>query len=171
MQQTIKDRALSGIRKIFWSATCLMSLLVLVGCSASRGSKTTSVLHFRTVGQIPVIEGMINGKRAYFIVDTGASCSILDESVSESFDFNFIVKTNNQVYGLGGQAKINQAFDVVVKIGPLTINHRKFRTKRLDYLTSVINKNEGIKIAGLIGSDILNYYNVAINFRNGTISF
>jgi hypothetical protein len=171
MQHTIKDYGLSGTRMVGRYAIYLMCFLILVGCSASRKGKTTSVLHFRTVGQIPVIEGTINGKRAFFIVDTGASCSILDESVSERFDFNFIVKTNSNVYGLGGQANINQAFDVVVKIGPLTINHRKFRTKRLDYLTSVINRNEGVKIAGLIGSDILNYYNVAINFRNGTLSF
>jgi hypothetical protein len=170
MQNPVSNNVFLNLKVLPWTMICLPLFVLLIGCAATRVSKTQTV-YFRSIGQIPVIEGLINGKRAYFIIDTGASCSILDESLSERFDFSVIVKTNNSVYGLGGKAKINQAFNCTVEIGPLKISHRQFRTKRLDYLTSVIKEHDGIKIAGLIGSDILNHYNIGINYRNGTISF
>jgi hypothetical protein len=147
------------------------ALLMMSGCLTSTYVRNTNQLRFTTIGRIPVIEGKINGKRAYFIIDTGASCSILNQSVSDRFGFKSFVKIDEHVMGLGGEAKMNHAFNCHVEVGPLKLNNIVFRTKHMDSFVSVIQTHENIEIAGIIGSDIFNRYGIAINFKSNTITF
>lgn len=149
----------------------LAVLLMLGSCASTATLRENKQLRFTTVGRIPVVEGKINGKRAYFIIDTGASCSILNQSVSDRFGFKSFIKNDDHVMGLHGEAKINQAFNCTVEMGPLKLNNVIFRTKHMDSFVSVIQTHENIEIAGIIGSDIFNRYGIAINFKSNTLSF
>lgn len=146
-------------------------LLMLSSCMSTARLSENKQLRFTTVGRIPVVEGKINGKRAYFIIDTGASCSILNQSVSDRFGFKSFIRNDEHVMGLHGEAKINQAFNCKVEVGPLKLSNVVFRTKHMDSFVSVIQSHENIEIAGIIGSDIFNRYGIAINFKSNTISF
>jgi hypothetical protein len=128
-------------------------------------------IRFTTIGKIPIIEGKINGKRALFIVDTGASCSILNQTGSVHFGFGYLTHAGQNVYGLGGNAKINQVVNCAVEFGPLKIRNLTFRTNPLDYLTEAIREHEKIEIAGIIGSDIFNRYGITIDFKHNLICF
>jgi hypothetical protein len=130
-----------------------------------------SKMRFSTVGKIPVVQGRINGKRAFFIIDTGASCSILNESGSLHFGFGTYALVNHRLTGLGGNTNINQAVNCVVEFGPLRIAHRTFRTRQLDHITDLIKQNENIEIAGILGSDIFNRYGITIDFKHNLICF
>jgi hypothetical protein len=150
----------------------IAALLMLSGClSTTYYIDDIPQLRFTTIGRIPVVEGKINGKRAYFIIDTGASCSILNQSVSERFGFKCFLKVDEHVVGLGGEAKMNHAFNCVVEFGPLNLKNVIFRAKQMDSFVSVIQTHENIEIAGIIGSDIFNRYGIAINFKSNTITF
>ena len=146
-------------------------LLLLWGCSPTAYVPNLNCMYFKTVSRIPVAEVKINGKRAFFIIDTGASCSILNESVSEHFGFRYGIKRDDHVFGLAGTAQMHRAFNCSVEFGPLDLTHTTFRTKHMDDIVSLIKQHENIEIAGIIGSDVLNHYRVAIDFKRSTISF
>lgn len=149
----------------------LILMLMSFGCAPRINAGTLNTIRFFSVSHIPVVEGKINGKRAYFIIDTGASCSIVDETVSKRYGFNLILKVEDNVFGLGGQAKLGQAKDCIVEIGPLRFTNTIFRSKPLDYLTSVIRNEQSVDVSGIIGSDILNRYKLSINYHNNSICF
>jgi len=123
------------------------------------------------MGMIPVIEGRINGKRAYFIVDTGASCSLLNEQAAHRYGFQYRARSEEQVVGLNGQAKINLAFDYDVQLGPVHLKQAVFRTRHLAELANIIRINDHIDIAGIIGADILKRYGMVIDFNSNTVCF
>jgi hypothetical protein len=126
---------------------------------------------FTTIGMIPVIEGKINGKRAFFIVDTGASCSLLNEQSAKYYGFKYRPRSDEQVYGLNGQAKINLAFDYEIQLGTISIKQAVFRTRHLSELATIIRQNDHIDIAGIIGADILKRYGMTIDFNTNTVCF
>jgi hypothetical protein len=140
------------------------------GCLPAKYHDVSKIRFFQ-VGKIPVIQGKINGKSAFFIIDTGASCSILNESAALRFGFGSYALGDYHLTGLGGNAKINQAINCTVEIGPLTITHRKFRARDLDELAQIIKRDENIEIAGILGSDILNQYGLTIDFKHSLICF
>jgi hypothetical protein len=147
-----------------------LTLLSAWGCLPATYDNVTK-MRFSTVGKIPVVSGKINGKNAYFIIDTGASCSILNQSGSVHYGFAHLAHAGDQVTGLGGKVDIHQAVNCLVEFGPLKLRHMSFRTKNLDYLTDIIKQQESITIDGIIGSDILNRYGISIDFKHNLICF
>ncbi len=146
-------------------------LIVVLLTSCHPVTRTTESINFLSVAQIPVIEGRINGKTAYFIVDTGASCSILNESVARHFGFKTMVALDEHLMGLNGAARIKTAFNYAIELGPLRIKSLVFRTRRIDELVDVIKNNDRVSIAGIIGADVLKKYQMSIDFRTNKISF
>lgn len=163
----------SGMTCRLYRLCASMGFLLLAGCiPASKLAAIEQRIRFFTISEIPVIEGRINGKQAYFIVDTGASCSILNESRSQQFGFTF--KNRNAadlVTGLGGEAVISLVYNCQIELGPLKIRSITFHAKPIDYLTRLIHNNEKIDVAGIIGSDILNRYDIIIDFGANAIRF
>src|SRR5688500_9835416 len=92
-------------------------LLTVLGCiSPVPLQLNTNCMKFRTIKNIPVLEGKLNGKRALFIIDTGASVSILNKSESQKFGFRFIDSAGDQVAGLGGgRSPMNKAVNCEVQ--------------------------------------------------------
>lgn len=151
----------------------LLAILTISSChpATRTTTRTTDSVRFFAVALIPVIEGKINGKRAYFIVDTGASCSILNESVAKHFGFASEMSLNEQLMGLSGAARIKTAYSYSIEIGPLRIRNIIFRTRKIDELVDAIENTEKITIAGIIGADVLKKYQMGIDFGNNKITF
>jgi hypothetical protein len=146
-------------------------VLLMSGCVSQASLQTVNEVKFITIKHIPVIQGRINGKRAYFIIDTGASCSILNQSVADRFGFKYFATLEGSVAGFGGTAKVNQAFNCIIEFGPLRICNVIFHTRHLDDLAAVIQDQEHIDIAGIIGSDIFKRYKIGIDYKTNTITF
>jgi hypothetical protein len=145
-------------------------LMMLLGCMAP-AQLIPGCVSFRTVNKIPVVEGKINGKRAYFIVDTGASISILNETEASRFGFKFFTPQDIEVHGLSGQAEINEATHCEVEFGSLKIRGLKFHTKKLNEVVRAIHENEAVEIAGIIGANVIDFYGVTIDYRNRKIYY
>jgi hypothetical protein len=146
-------------------------IVVVLFTSCRPTTRTNQSINFFSIAHIPVIEGQINGKVAYFIVDTGASCSILNESVAKYYGFKTMLILDEQLMGLNGSAKIKTAYDYSITLSVLKIKGVVFRTRQIDELVEVIRNNERIAIAGIIGSDVLKKYQMGIDFRTNKISF
>jgi hypothetical protein len=149
----------------------LVAIIIFLswGCSPHTFAPDIEQIRFFQLGHIPVAQGKINGKLAYFIIDTGASCSILDEELATRYGFKLIMQGGHDVLGLGGQAKLKLIRDCLVEIGPLKFSN--FHSKPLGYLTSVIQEDKAVCISGIIGADVLNRYSLKIDFRNNLLCF
>jgi hypothetical protein len=144
---------------------------MLWGCLPPAQIGNLDQIKFITVGSIPVVEGRINGKKAFFVVDTGASISILDEACAKRFGFTAIASLDRIVIGLGGESRINDASNCLVELGPLKIDQVSFRTKRLGSFVAAIRRDAHIEVSGIIGADVFNHYKININYKDRTIIF
>jgi hypothetical protein len=160
-------RKIGRVKKVL---IAIAVIFALTSCAATN-SLEIEHLNFRKIGRIPVVEGKINGKKAYFIIDTGASVSILNDVAADHFGFRSIAVRNQSVLGLGGQAKLNDAVHAVVEFGPLRLNGITFRTKHMADFVAMIKEIENIEIAGIIGGDVFDRYNITIDFKKCRILF
>jgi hypothetical protein len=123
--------------------------------------------------KIPMVKGKLNGRDAWFIVDTGASVTLINKAIikhfglSERFDF---YEDKTEINGLGGRVGF-ESFVCKIEIGILTINHAALKSKDLNGLFALISGRENIRITGIIGSDILSQYGISINYENKTLSY
>jgi len=119
--------------------------------------------------KLPIIKGTLNGKDAYFIVDCGATFSVLD--INGSNNFNFTTEDSDEdAVGYGGQANFQKADGVEVCVSGVTFN-ADFSAQDLSAIVDVIRQNEGLLINGIIGCNIIKSYGFIINFKDNTITF
>lgn len=147
---------------------------MLSGCVSIPPSELAvpNCIKFRTVKNIPVIEGRLNGKPALFIIDTGASVSILNKSDSRRFGFRCTDSAGHHVAGLGGgNSEMNLAINCEVEFGTMKLRNVRFHAKGLGRVVSVISAHEGVRITGIIGANIIEQYKITIDYKNRTISF
>ena len=153
-------------------------LLIISGCSSSgniAAEKEYHFIRFQKIGnRIPVIKVRLNDREAWFIVDTGASYSLLNISEMEHFGFSTGIHQKagrNHVKGLGGKLALYDTFRCEVELGNLAIKYIQWKSGDISELCSTIRQNENIRIAGIIGSDLLLKYGININFEERTLSW
>jgi hypothetical protein len=149
----------------------LFSLFVLIfaSCNSQDNSfEDDNKINFVTVNKVPVVKGTLNGKEAFFIVDSGASVSVLDDSQSEYFDFS-IFPSDSEAAGYGGIAQFGEASEIDLFIGGKKFN-TDFKTQDLSAIVELIRENDNIDISGIIGSDIMKTYHFIIDYSNLSIS-
>jgi len=122
-------------------------------------NKINDSISFEVNTSLPIITATLNGVEGKFLLDTGASISILNyESID---DYNFIVfpYSNKTVTGLGGSKYL---FDVTKtqmmynnKIIPIN-----FKCTDITKLSNTLN------IIGVIGSDFLIVNDLVIDYKN-----
>jgi hypothetical protein len=161
-----------GIR----SGLQIISLFIVGGCASAHVSLEGDYRHlpFRLVGSgIPVVTAKINNKEAWFIIDTGASATLISKAIAKYFGLyngvNF-QKIEREINGLGGSITVESAV-YKLQLGELIINHPVLISKDLNALLTVISKTEEITIAGILGSDFLLRYGVIINYANRTVMY
>ncbi len=114
-----------------------------------------------------VTEGLINGKTARFVVDTGASRTVFDKDKILNYINNpeFSEKEGLSA-GIGGTDISSFIFDIEeLSFGDLKIND--YQAVAMD-LSNINNSYEMIKlphIDGVIGGDLLYRYKAVISYR------
>lgn len=156
---------------------CVPVFLVL-SCSSANTlyeKPVSNVVKFRTVGSIPIIVATLNGKQAIFIIDTGASVSVINES--EARHFNIRIRNNDSAHlpshavGFGGKQNLNIAFNCDIELGGRKINSTVFNSKDLRDLGIIVGRGEAWAFGGIIGSDLLTRYRMNIDFATRMITF
>lgn len=118
-----------------------------------------------------IVKGLVNGKEIPFIIDTGASCSMIDKEWAEKLNLK-LNKSNGKTIGYG-----SSSFDLsIIKKLEIEIDGQVFKvSKAMCSDLSNVNKTlkrEGAKpIAGLIGADILMKYKALIDYDKMTMKF
>lgn len=95
-----------------------------------------------------IIEGQVNGKAAYFLVDTGASVAIMDDNQRRDYDLVEGREFPSKVLGVGGEMKdvhfCNTLVDFHGKMIP------QFLLGDISGVVKSIMRETGLKILGII---------------------
>jgi hypothetical protein len=113
----------------------------------------------------------LNGKSALFILDTGASGSVIDLNF---YTQKLLLKPKSikqEVHGLNS-IQYEMKFGAVkeTQIGKLNVKNAKFSCLDLNHINNAYSsKGLKIKIHGILGSDILNKHQLLIDYKHSLI--
>lgn len=161
---------------LHFSVIAATLLLLLTGCSSIRQPGTEppprSVV-FHTIGRIPVIEARLNGKPARFIIDTGASVSILNAGEAAFYGFEVFNQEDAgvDVAGFSGISRIQSTGRCIIEIGDLKITHLRFKSRDMHDFAAVLYPSGEARVAGILGGDLLAYYQMRIDFVDRKVFF
>lgn len=159
-------------RVLFITTACIFN-----GCSPSEYRATSENYHvipFYTIGEkIPVIKATLNEKSAWFIVDTGASVTLLNATEAKHFGFSMraVRGEMGELTGFADRLTLSATSFCRLTIGNLKIGQRAYRSHEMSALFAMIESTEKMKIAGILGSDILARYGMSVNYELKTLSY
>ena len=147
----------------------VLACLVLTGCSPSEYIGLT-VFKMDTSCNLCIVEGEINGKKTYFLVDTGAGLTTFDTNQSKYFGFSS-VETDQEIGSFSNErSKIQEAVGIrSIKINGLEV------TGGINYATNMYNLVNHVQqcsnktISGIIGVPIIKRFNLVIDVPNGRL--
>ncbi len=129
----------------------------------STAIKAQNEIPFLTNKGLPIVKLELNGKHAYFVIDTGASISMLDNSIKKHYGFYtrnvYRSSSKSSVLGLGGRQELEQARNVLITIKGEKIECINFKS------TNLSNLRRSLNIVGIIGSDFLIEQGYTIDFE------
>ena len=121
-----------------------------------------------------VIKGKINGKKAYLLVDTGASYTVLHSKSAKRFDYKIFkplsLKPNSTGINVNSSQKIKTAIDVVLEFGQPPFK-QAYYSQDLTPVISYIFKISKIRISGIIGTDLLKQHGCTVDIGNKVLRF
>jgi hypothetical protein len=120
----------------------------------------------------PIIKVDLNGKSAYFLVDTGSDMTILHRNLASRYDFSPILtaSSQHQALGLSGKVQtIHKVKDVELKIGSTQVK-ALFKTYDISAIVNSLRDRVGVRISGIVGSDVMKRYGFIIDYQKQTIA-
>lgn len=145
--------------------------LFLISCSKSENTNTIKYFENKQWNEInvPVIKMKFDGKERFFIVDTGANQSVIDNSfyTLNKDAFDIIRETEVNYHGITG-SKTTKAYILSAYIEG---KHNIFMTSDISGVVKTIKDKLNITIAGIIGSDFFERNKVIIDFNNRNLIF
>lgn len=154
----------------------MVSFLFIGGCDW-RGDKNLgdSVYMFKNNPlsdlYTPIIEMDLNGKPQFWVIDTGANLSLIDQNFfnENEKDFHYLDNIDMTLNGISGSMDYQADYvGGVMGKGAKKFYHN-FLTSDLTGVIDNIRDRNGIEIAGIIGADFLSKYKYAIDFKNELI--
>ena len=114
-----------------------------------------------------MVQGMIHGKEANFLIDTGASRSVFDpKTISTFIDDLTFEKKEGLTAGVGSSDLESATFKIdAFSIGDLEIHDYEAVALDLENIHEMYGKLHLPRIDGIIGGDLLKRYRAVINYR------
>ena len=107
-----------------------------------------------------IIKGLLNGKAAYILVDTGATCGIFAKTSVKKYGLKVSSTKFINLVGAGG------SFRAYICDTPLILANRpmyQFAVADISSIVSSIKNETGIEIAGLISLPQMKAMNITID--------
>ena len=95
-----------------------------------------------------IVEGKVNNKTAYFLIDTGASIAILDYDKRKKYDLKVGRKFNGTIVGAGGEMRNLRHCDTFAYIEDRALT--QFVLADISGVVNSIKKETGVEILGII---------------------
>lgn len=95
-----------------------------------------------------IIEGQVNGKSANFLIDTGASVGLIDDTQVKKYGLLVGKRFNGTLVGAGGEMCNIKHCNTFVEVGGKSIP--QFLIADIECVVKSIERETGIKILGII---------------------
>ena len=114
-----------------------------------------------------MVKGMIHGKEANFLIDTGASRSVFDPKTIATFINNVTFeKKEGMTAGVGSSDLESSTFFIdSFTIGELEINDYEAIALDLENIHEMYDKLGLPHIDGILGGDLLKRYKAVVNYK------
>ena len=116
-----------------------------------------------------IIEGLVNGKSANFLIDTGASIALISESHRRKYDLKRGRPFNGMIVGAGGELSTSYICDTFP-----VINGRPFSQFILTDIGNIIESIEretGVEIIGIISLPQMKVNAIQVDANDNEIIF
>ena len=111
--------------------------------------------------RVPFVYATINGQRELFLIDTGASVSMLDKTFCDDAGI-YYADSEVEIIGVNG-ASIPQKLTGRI---PFQLDSIPYSARFSVQDMTSLRRAAGRNIKGLIGSDVLSEYHISIDFKN-----
>ncbi len=114
-----------------------------------------------------MVKGMIHGKEANFLIDTGASRSVFDPKTIATFINNVTFeKKEGMTAGVGSSDLESATFNIdVFSIGEMEIHDYEAVALDLENIHEMYDKLGLPRIDGILGGDLLKRHKAVINYK------
>lgn len=161
----------NSINKLGVIAFTLFSLLFSIRSSAQLDLSEYSTLDFEFKKNLIIIKAHVNDKSANFIVDTGASISLLDKKQYKRYKFEYFVSADERLTGFGGRSRLLTTSSVQFRLDGFDLSATyRFNASDLGELNVALSDSD-TRVLGIIGSDFLKNYHAIIDYENRKIYF
>ncbi len=129
---------------------------------------TLQLLDIEGEGFHIMVQGMIHGKEARFLIDTGASRSVFDpKTISTFIDDLVFEKKEGMTAGVGSTNLESATFKIdAFSIGDLEIHDYEAVALDLENIHEMYGKLHLPRIDGILGGDLLRRYRAVINYKS-----
>ena len=108
-----------------------------------------------------IIEGQVNGKSAYFLIDTGASVGLIDKEKKKKYGLKEGFSYHGTLIGAGGEMKDVKHCDTFVEFEGKTIP--QFLLADISNVVKSIKRETGIAILGIISLPQMKFAGIGID--------
>lgn len=115
----------------------------------------------------PIIKGKVGDKEAYFLLDTGASLSLIDEDKIKKFSLKQGHKYPGSIVGAGGELNDLYLCNTLIQIGDKNIG--QFILTDINSVKCSIRRETGLEILGIISYPQMQYLGIVLDPKNNEI--
>ena len=114
-----------------------------------------------------IVEGLVNGKAAHFLVDTGASVALMDYGQGREYELSVGRKFPGEVVGAGGEMKGVRYCNTFAYIGGRPVS--QFLLADIGHVVKSIRNETGIEILGIISLPQMKFCGIQIDANDNLI--
>lgn len=119
-----------------------------------------------------LLNGLVDDKELRFVLDTGASHSVIDIKWARlNMSEDEIKLVDDPAHGIGAALEVHRAIVSSLKLGDLLLHNRSVALIDFSSINSVY-ATEGLEeIQGIIGGDLLNDFDAVIDYNKCELIF
>lgn len=144
----------------------LIPLLLLafgLTCMSSKSPEEYAYIDIVYFGKQPIVAGTLNGRPAYFMLDSGAKISLLEAGKAQQYRFATWKSDDydHHTTGIGGrQSAIYMTGATKLMLGPQRIKNRLMATQ----LSHLFRTFGPYRPVGIMGADVMEKYGLIIDY-------
>lgn len=114
-----------------------------------------------------IIEAKVNDKKAYFLVDTGASIAFMDYDQRKKYDLAVGKSYHGTIVGAGGEIRNVKYCNTFVNLEDRVIP--QFLLADIEGVVESIKRETGVKILGIISLPQMKMANISLDCNDNLI--
>lgn len=143
--------------------------IALFSCASPPQRSSPDELTIRITENLILVKLLVNGKQANFIVDTGASVSIIDRQQASKYRFRcFDNLDQGSMNSMAGISSLILTSGIELRYQNHQFRHVKFYASDMDYINRFM-KERHVYILGILGADFLKRNQAVIDYKHRRI--